>query len=112
MELVTRSEARGWGFVSRAGGGGVVVVVVVVMEGTGWGSWAAWSHAARADGSTGHAEGGGLLGDWALGEGVAWTLLEELVLPIVGGEWVGNFLRRYRERTKAESEVSPKGEFC
>ena len=64
MELVTRSEARGWVFASR-GGGGVDVVDSNDggVEGEGGGgeraSLAASSHAARADGSTGQAEGEG-----------------------------------------------------
>lgn len=79
MELVTRSEARGRCFVN-CGGGGFVDAEGGDDAGAGGGgggraSWAFWSHAARAEGSTGQAEGGGLLGGDS-------TLLDE-VLPIL-----------------------------
>lgn len=66
MELVTRSEARGRVLVSLGGGmgdGGVGLEGGRRGEGGGGerDSWAAASsHAARAEGSTGHADCGGL----------------------------------------------------
>lgn len=81
MELVTRSEARGRVLLSLGLGMGVVGVDAEgggEGGGSGRASWAAASsHAARAEGSMGHADGGGLLGG-------SWTLLEE-VFPMVMG---------------------------
>lgn len=58
MELVTRSEARASWFVGCEGEGCVVDLDgEVAEEGGGRTSWAASSHAARAEGSTGHVEG-------------------------------------------------------
>lgn len=80
MELMTRSEARGFWFCNRGGGG--VVVVDVDGEGGDGGvgllraSAAASSHAVRAEGSTGQVEGGGE-------GGACWTGAED-VLPIFG----------------------------
>ena len=81
MELMTREEARGWGFFSRGEGG----VVVVVVDGEGGGgdggvgllraSAAASRYAVRAEGSTGQVEGGG-------DDGAFWTGAED-VLPIL-----------------------------
>ena len=79
MELMTRSEGRGFWFCNRGGGG--VVVVDVDGEGGDGGvcllraSAAASSHAVRAEGSTGQVEGGGE-------DGACWTGVED-VLPIV-----------------------------
>lgn len=65
MELVTRLEARGWDLVGLGGGAGIVVEVEGGGEGGGCGRAslaAASSHAARAEGSIGHADGGGSCG--------------------------------------------------
>jgi hypothetical protein len=77
IELITRSEAKGLCFASWGVGDGVDVVEG--GDAGGGGGWraflAASSHASRADGSTGQAEGGGSLRG-------AWTRLEE-VFPIL-----------------------------
>lgn len=78
MELVTRSEASGLCFVGCRGGEGIDEGVVEgrVEGGGGWGVFfAASSHAARADGSTGQ------VGRGASDRGVC-TLLDE-VFPIL-----------------------------
>ena len=79
MELVTRSEARGRVLVSF--GGGREVGDLGGEGGGGGGERASWaaasSHAARAEGSIGHADGGAEVGG-------GWDWLEELDPMVVG----------------------------
>ena len=74
MELVTRSEARVRVFVSFEGGG-CAIVGEWGGRGGGRASWAASSHAERAEGSTGQVEGGESAGE-------EWIWLEE-VFPMM-----------------------------
>lgn len=81
MELVTRSEARGRVLVSF--GGGREAGDWAGEGGGGGGERASWaaasSHAARAEGSIGHAGGGGKIGG-------GWDWLEELFPIVVVGD--------------------------